>query len=114
MSIRSADTMWAQMMAGEWSIVRREDGRLTFRRERRPSRPLSAREQEVAKLAAIGFGNPEIGADLDMSPSTVGVHLKSIRTKLGLDNRMELVRVLRMVSMHDGCLLNKRLLLRAA
>ncbi|WP_281279212.1 helix-turn-helix transcriptional regulator [Nocardia yunnanensis] len=52
--------------------------------------PLTAQESQVAKLAAQGLTNREIGAELFLSPRTVGHHMSRILEKLGLTSRFEL------------------------
>ncbi|QWF80032.1 helix-turn-helix domain-containing protein [Amycolatopsis sp. CA-230715] len=52
--------------------------------------PLTAQELEVARLAASGLSNKEIGARLFLSPRTVGYHLYKIFPKLGIANRAQL------------------------
>ena len=42
------------------------------------------------RLAAEGHNNPEIGARLFMSRSTVRTHLSHVYAKLGVANRTEL------------------------
>ncbi|GAB0102353.1 LuxR family transcriptional regulator [Nocardia sp. JMUB6875] len=54
------------------------------------STPLTAQESQVARLAAQGFTNREIGAELFLSPRTVGHHMSRILEKLGLTGRSEL------------------------
>ncbi|MGW4244175.1 response regulator transcription factor, partial [Nocardia sp. NPDC004722] len=54
------------------------------------STPLTAQESQVAKLAAQGLTNREIGAELFLSPRTVGHHMSRILEKLGLTSRFEL------------------------
>lgn len=51
---------------------------------------LTPTETEVARLAVEGLSNPEIGARLFMSRSTVKTHLSHIYAKLGVANRTEL------------------------
>src|SRR5439155_10033628 len=48
---------------------------------------LTPTELSVAKLAAAGLNNPEIGARLFMSRSTVKTHLSHAYAKLGVANR---------------------------
>ncbi|WP_092616201.1 AAA family ATPase [Jiangella sp. DSM 45060] len=51
---------------------------------------LSAREHEIAVLAAKGRTNREIAADLFLSPRTVESHVSSVLRKLGCQSRSEL------------------------
>ncbi|MGW4530818.1 AAA family ATPase [Nocardia sp. NPDC004340] len=52
--------------------------------------PLTVQESQVARLAAQGLTNREIGAELFLSPRTVGHHMSRILEKLGLTGRSEL------------------------
>jgi DNA-binding NarL/FixJ family response regulator len=54
---------------------------------------LTPTEVSVAQLAATGLNNPQIGARLFMSRSTVKTHLSHIYAKLGVANRTELAGV---------------------
>jgi DNA-binding NarL/FixJ family response regulator len=53
--------------------------------------PLSAREIEVLRLAARGFTNKAIGAELNISDRTVQGHLANVYGKLAVSNRTEAV-----------------------
>jgi DNA-binding NarL/FixJ family response regulator len=52
------------------------------------ARVLTPREEEVARLVAIGKTNSEIGQQLFITPGTVKTHLASIQGKLGVKNRV--------------------------
>ena len=57
-----------------------------------PAEPLSPREQEVLKLIAEAHTNREIGEILHLSEKTVESHRANILRKLGMRDRVELVR----------------------
>ena len=55
---------------------------------------MTAQEAKVAELAREGLSNPEIGAQLFISPRTVEYHLRKVFTKLGINSRVQLRRTL--------------------
>ncbi len=52
--------------------------------------PLTAREQEVARLIGQGLTNKEIATRLRISDRTVGAHIQNILNKLGASNRAQI------------------------
>ncbi|MGY2093006.1 AAA family ATPase [Nocardia gipuzkoensis] len=57
------------------------------------SQLLTAQELRVARWAARGLSNREIGAQLFVSPRTVGYHLHNVFPKLGVRTRAELAMI---------------------
>ena len=55
---------------------------------------LSAREREVAHLAATGLGDKDIARRLGIAPTTVRTHIDNAYRKLGVNNRVALTRCL--------------------
>jgi len=54
-----------------------------------PLQPLSPREREVLQLIARGHSNRQIARDLAIGEQTVKTHVRSILTKLGLQDRVQ-------------------------
>jgi len=54
---------------------------------------LTARERQVAQLAALGYRAGEIAARLTIGIRTVETHLEHVRGKLGVRSKADLVRV---------------------
>ena len=56
--------------------------------------PLTAREREVALLAAAGASSRQVGERLHLSTRTVDTHLARVYRKLGITGRAELAQAL--------------------
>jgi len=58
------------------------------------AQPLTARQYEIALLAASRYSNSEIAAQLHITVKTVEVHLGNAFRKLGITRRKELAHAL--------------------
>ncbi|MCV7239162.1 helix-turn-helix transcriptional regulator [Mycolicibacterium celeriflavum] len=63
-----------------------------------PASSLTPQEAQIAALAAGGMTNPQIGAELFLSPHTVEWHLRKVYTKLGISSRRKLTGILEVTS----------------
>jgi ATP/maltotriose-dependent transcriptional regulator MalT len=97
--LRSALTTFEVIGAGSWAAQARTELRAAGERPAGPETPtttapatetLSAQEMQIARLAADGLSNREIGERLYLSPRTVGSHLYRIFPKLDITSRAQL------------------------
>lgn len=63
---------------------------------------LSEREEEIARLAARGLSNKEMGQHLGISPWTVATHLRRIFLKLEITRRIELCAIVAVARQRVG------------
>jgi DNA-binding CsgD family transcriptional regulator len=97
--LRCAHAMFEEMgMEGFAQRARREleaTGETTRKRTIAPDPELlTAQEAQIARMARDGHSNPEIGARLFISTRTVEYHLQKVFTKLDIQSRKQLDRVL--------------------
>jgi DNA-binding CsgD family transcriptional regulator len=83
-------TAWEDRAAAEL----RAAGAATMHRAPDQLDDLTAQELQIARLAAEGLSNREIGARLYLSHRTIGSHLYRVFPKLGITNRTQLGRAL--------------------
>jgi DNA-binding CsgD family transcriptional regulator len=96
--LRTAHQMFAAMGADGFAERAARELLATGERVRKrtadaPAR-LTAREAQIARLAGDGLSNPEIAAQLFISPRTVEYHLHKVFTKLDISSRNQLHGVL--------------------
>jgi DNA-binding CsgD family transcriptional regulator len=86
--------------AGARAFAERARIELRATGERAPQRTaatrdlLTAREAHIARLASHGASNPEIAAQLFISPATVAYHLRKVFATLGISSRSQLASTL--------------------
>jgi DNA-binding CsgD family transcriptional regulator len=92
--LRTAHRMYTEIgMHGFAERARRErmaTGETVRKRSPDTRDNLTAQEAQIARLAAEGCTNTEIGAQLFISPRTAEWHLRGVFTKLGIHSRKEL------------------------
>ncbi|HET6549910.1 MAG TPA: LuxR C-terminal-related transcriptional regulator, partial [Solirubrobacter sp.] len=96
--LRAAHEMFGRMGAEAFAERARREllatGETARRRAPDTRERLTAQEAQIARLARDGHTNPEIGAQLFISPRTVEYHLRHVFGKLDISSRKELRRVL--------------------
>jgi DNA-binding CsgD family transcriptional regulator len=92
--LRTAHAMFAESGAEAFADRARRELGATGETVRRPAgethAALTPQEANIARLAAEGRTNPDIGARLFISPRTVEYHLHKVYGKLGVSSRKEL------------------------
>jgi DNA-binding CsgD family transcriptional regulator len=96
--LRTAHEMLSSIGAEAFAERAARELRATGENVRKPAADtggqLTAQETHIARLAADGYSNPEIGAQLFISPRTVEYHLHKVFTVLSIASRTELPHVL--------------------
>ncbi|MFE3189395.1 AAA family ATPase [Nocardia sp. NPDC059240] len=96
--LSAAHQTFQRLGATPWARRADDELALTGDRRREPVGPsgddlLTPQELRIARLAADGLTNREIGAQLFISPRTVGHHLSQVFPKLGLGSREDLAAI---------------------
>jgi DNA-binding CsgD family transcriptional regulator len=95
--LRSAHEMFRFMGAEAFDERARLElvatGERVRRREAGKEELLTPQEARIARLVAEGASNPEIGAQLFISPRTVEYHLHKVFRKMGVGSRADLIRL---------------------
>jgi DNA-binding CsgD family transcriptional regulator len=84
------DSIGAAAFADRARIELRAIGGYARQRAVEARDPLTAQEALIARLAGDGASNPQIAAQLFISPATVAYHLRKVFTKLGVSSRSQL------------------------
>jgi len=101
--LRAALTTFDLIRATGWAEQARAELRATgerlatgegYARDRSAAETLSAQELQIARLAAQGLSNKEIGQRLFLSPRTIGSHLYRIFPKLNISSRTQLASLI--------------------
>ena len=95
--LRAAHEMFSTMGAEAFAERARREllatGETARKRTWRRTDALTPQEAQIALLARDGLSNPEIGAQLFLSPRTVQYHLHKVFQKVGLTSRNQLSRL---------------------
>ena len=93
--LRAALAAFQQLGVAPWEERARSELRAsgeTARKRDPASRDrLTPQELQIARLVAGGMSNPDVAAQLFLSPRTIDYHLRKVFTKLGVSSRGELV-----------------------
>jgi DNA-binding NarL/FixJ family response regulator len=88
------DSAGAAAFAERARIELRATGRHARQHTLKTPDTLTTQEALIARLAGEGASNPEIAAQLFISPATVAYHLRKVFAKLGISSRSQLAPAL--------------------
>jgi len=95
--LRSALELFERLAVRPWAERARSElrasGETARKRDPATRDQLTPREMQIAGLAAEGMTNPEIGAQLFLSPRTIDYHLRKVFAKLEIASRRDLTRI---------------------
>lgn len=103
-SLLRAEEIFGSLGAQRWSSIVRDELRAAGHAGGEdPQEPpqttsegvLTPQQWRIVRLAARGMTNPQIAAQLSISPRTVGYHLYQVYPKLGIASRRQLADLLR-------------------
>jgi DNA-binding NarL/FixJ family response regulator len=103
--LRAARDTFDALGCAAWGELARRELRASGERSR-PHVPeardqLTAQELQIARLAADGLSNREIGERLFLSHRTISTHLYRVFPKLGITSRVELNAALAPAAVSD-------------
>ena len=93
-ALRAFETMGAEAFADRARRELRATGESVRKRVDDTRDDLTPQEAQIARLASDRLTNPEIAAQLYLSPRTVEYHLHKVFQKLGVSSRRELAKTL--------------------
>jgi DNA-binding CsgD family transcriptional regulator len=98
---QEAVDIWRGLVSGKWTLVEHfeSDGRryllaLKNTPETQNPKALTERERQAVHYATLGHSTKETAYALGISNETVAVHLWSAMKKLGVDSRVELLKLM--------------------
>ncbi len=95
--LRVALELFSGLSVAPWEARARSElrasGETARRRDPSTRDELTPQELQIARLVAAGKTNPEVAAQLFLSPRTIDYHLRKVFTKLEITTRTELARM---------------------
>ena len=95
--LRAALDLFQRLAVAPWEARARSQlrasGETARRRDPSTRDQLTPQELQISRLVASGRTNPEIAAQLFLSPRTIDYHLRKVFAKLEIASRVELASV---------------------